>query len=70
MELWRIPNKLFKKRYPGGKLEIQYDLNQGKLKTVKLFGDFLDIGNITSIENSLDNQEYVESSIRKALKQI
>ena len=58
------------KRYPGGKLEIHFDLNQGKIENLKLYGDFLDTGDVSKIESSLQGCIYDENHIKEVLSKI
>lgn len=57
-------------RYLGGKLEIHFDLVQGKLRNVKLYGDFLDTGDISYIERLLEDEVYEISNIEGCLKSV
>jgi len=56
------------KRYPGGKIEFFFNIKNGALDSVKLYGDFLGAEDVSPIENALQGVLYDESHVRDALK--
>ena len=57
-------------RFPAGKIEMHFDLVKSFVRNLKIFGDFLDIGDISSIENSINGNYYDYNTIKKALSEI
>ena len=55
-------------RYPGGKLEFLLNVSEGRIKDVKIYGDFLGSRDIGEFENVLKNTYFEEHSIRKAIQ--
>jgi len=58
------------KRFPGGNIQVYFDLKNGIINNLKIFGDFLDVGDINIIIETLNNQVYTESICREALNRI
>ncbi|MFW5892918.1 MAG: lipoate--protein ligase [Bacillota bacterium] len=55
-------------RYPGGKLEFLLNVSEGKLKDVKIYGDFLGSRDISELEEALKGKHFEEASIRTAIE--
>jgi lipoate-protein ligase A len=58
------------KRFKGGNLQIHFDINEGTIHNIKIFGDFLDTGDTQSICQALESIPYVEELCRKRLQEI
>lgn len=63
------PDYSFKKdiKTPGGHLEMNLDVEKGKIRGVKIHGDFFNTKDISEIETALLGIEHQESAIRKVL---
>jgi len=57
-------------RFLGGNLQIYLDLNDGVIRDIQIFGDFLDTGNIDLIKETLINLPYIEEICRIELNKI
>ncbi len=55
-------------RYEGGKVEFHFNVKEGKIHEVKIFGDFLGARDIGELEEKIQGLRYEESAFRKALK--
>ena len=55
-------------RYKAGKLEFHFDLDNGHIKNIKIYGDFLDIGSIEPIEEALEGSLYEYDTIDELLR--
>ena len=55
------------KRYSGGKIEFHFDLDKGVIKNVKLFGDFLDVGDTKKLIDILEYTPFEINAIRQKL---
>ena len=58
------------RRFNGGSIQIHFDLKEGYINNVKLYGDFLDIGDTNDIIVALSNQPFIEENCRLALSKI
>ena len=58
------------KRFPGGYLKIHFDLMDGIIKNLEIYGDFLDRGNIKLINETLMLLPYDEKTCREKLRAI
>lgn len=58
------------KRFPSGKIEVFANIDNGKIKGIKLYGDFFGIGDITDIEEKLVGIKYTFDDIKENLKDI
>ena len=61
--------KTIKKILPGGTLEIKYTNDKGKIKNIRIFGDFESQRDTSKIEKALKNINLKKNSILKALSQ-
>ncbi|MFL0247478.1 lipoate--protein ligase [Candidatus Clostridium stratigraminis] len=56
------------KRYAGGKLELKFNVNDGKIKELKINGDFFGRKEVDELETTLLGMKYRESDVRAALE--
>ena len=56
------------KRYAGGKLQLHFDLSDGKFTSMKIFGDFLGTKDLALLEAKLVGVPYQEEALKEALK--
>lgn len=54
-------------RTDGGTIEMNLDIDQGIIRTAKIYGDFFNIKDITEIEKALENIKHSERAIRQVL---
>lgn len=58
------------RRFEGGRLELKFNVEKGKITDIRLFGDFFGKKDTREIEELLKNQEYREETVRAALVSI
>ncbi len=56
------------KRYKGGILEFKFNVKDGIITNLKIYGDFLGSKDLTEIEETLVGAKYEEENIRKLLE--
>jgi lipoate-protein ligase A len=54
-------------RYEGGGLSFRLQVDNGKIQSVKIFGDFLGTKDITDIENALANTPFQHEAVKAKL---
>lgn len=59
-----------RKRFPGGEVEVYLDLENAKIKSCKIYGDFLGVTDIGIIEKKLKGIRYERDEIMLVLKRI
>ena len=57
-------------RFSAGKLEMHFELQKGLINNFKIYGDFLDNGDVSAIENLIEGNPYDNLSIMNALEKI
>ena len=55
------------KRFSGGNLQLHFNLENGSIKNLKIFGDFLDTGDIQLISTKLDSTPYDKEICKEKL---
>jgi len=58
------------RRYPAGKVETKINVEDGIIKSMKIYGDFFGGGEISTIEDKFKGVKYKEDEIRKVLDNI
>jgi lipoate-protein ligase A len=58
------------KRYPGGKLQLYFDIRKGKISNFKIYGDFLNNQDLSKIISLLENTVYDEYHLVDTLKDV
>lgn len=58
------------KRFAGGKLELRFNVSDGKVQALKIFGDFFGKKEVTEVEVLLTGKLYKEDVIKDALTSI
>jgi lipoate-protein ligase A len=61
-------NVIKEKRFLGGNLQLHYDIDSGLIQNFKMFGDFLDTGDVSVISELLNNTHYDYHISKKALE--
>lgn len=56
------------KRFTGGLLDIRFDVQQGKISQLKIYGDFLSSSDVSGLEERLTGLTYEETAITDGLK--
>lgn len=54
-------------RFDGGQLELKFDVKDGVIKNIKIFGDFFGNRDVCELETILKEKTYRENDIRKVL---
>ena len=55
------------KRFPGGKIEIRFNVDKGIIQTCELSGDFLGLVALDELENALKGLRYERGEVRQTL---
>ncbi len=55
------------KRFPVGEIDARIDVQNGEIKSIKIFGDFLGLSDVNAIEQRLMNVQYKRDSLEQAL---
>lgn len=63
-------NKQVSHKFPSGLLDIRLDVKKGKIEKCKIFGDFFGLGEVTEIEQALENVNHEKMAVEDALKNI
>lgn len=58
------------KRFSGGKVEVFLEIEEGMINGCKIYGDFLGVGNIVEIEESLKGVKYTADDLEAVIKNI
>lgn len=59
-----------RKKYQGGEIEIYLDLKESKIVSCKIYGDFLGLEDISSIEELLTGMDYNRRVVESALNSV
>ena len=59
-----------KGRYEGGGLNIKLNVEDGLIKQIKIFGDFLGVGDINDLEKQLIDTRFDRDTIKRKLDSI
>jgi len=46
------------------------DINEGRMRDIKIYGDFFGVGDVADIENILRGKRYDEAEVREALSDL
>lgn len=63
-------NSVFSKRFPFGVIDIHLNVEKGFIQSIRIFGDFFGIGEISDIETRLLNKKYDRETLKTALADI
>ncbi len=55
-------------RYEGGKVEFHFNVKEGRISDVRIFGDFLSTRDLTTLEEKIKGIRYNEDAFRETLK--
>ncbi len=58
------------KRFPGGEIDLRIHVEQGHIRNVKIFGDFMSRGEISDLEKKLQDIRYEPEDIAHSLKDV
>ena len=58
------------KRFEGGNLSLKFNVKEGSLQELKIYGDFFGKKDVSDIEEQLKSKQFQEEVIRGALQQI
>ena len=58
------------KRFPGGNLQLHFDIINGSIHNLKIYGDFLDVGDILRIESTFEMTPYDKEICNQKLRNI
>lgn len=57
-------------RFPIGSVEFQMNVEKGRIKNVRIFGDFFGLGEISDVEDKLRNIKYEHDAIEEVFSEI
>ncbi len=57
-------------RFAGGKLEVHLNVDKGRIKNCKMYGDFFTTGDVSVLESALVGCMHKEDEVRKALSTV
>lgn len=58
------------RRFPIGAIDLKLNVEEGIIKAVKIYGDFLAVGDMKDIEEKLKNVKYNRESVSQALNDV
>jgi lipoate-protein ligase A len=58
------------KKFPVGIIDLRMDINEGRMRDIKIYGDFFGVGDVADIENILRGKRYDEAEVREALSDL
>ncbi|WP_438347361.1 lipoate--protein ligase [Paenibacillus sp. FA6] len=58
------------KKFPVGIIDLRMDINEGRIRDIKIYGDFFGVGDVTDIEDILRGKRYDEAEVREALSDL
>jgi len=58
------------KRFPGGEVDVRIDVSEGIIRGVKIYGDFMNDGDVSDIEVALRGVRYAPEDLAPALAEI
>lgn len=61
-------NMQHSKRFPAGTIDVRLDIEQGRIKHIKIFGDFFGVQDVSELEDKLTGVRYEEKAIRDTLQ--
>lgn len=59
-----------RQRFPIGSIEVQMNVEEGKIKELKIFGDFFGLGEIKDVEDQLIGTKYEKEAVANAVAAI
>lgn len=57
-------------KFPFGFVDIRFNVKQGLMEDVRIFGDFFGLGNISDVEDKLNDVPYERTAVTEALSQV
>lgn len=54
-------------RFPGGRIDVRLQVERGKIRAVKIYGDFFGIGHVSDVEKRLTGCQYERKALETAL---
>lgn len=58
------------RRFAGGKLDLRFNVSEGKISSIKILGDFFGKNEVSELEELLIGKQYKEETLRKLLTDI
>ncbi|TCZ77502.1 lipoate--protein ligase [Paenibacillus albiflavus] len=58
------------KRFPVGIIDLRMDVAEGRIKGMKVFGDFFGVEDVSELESKLQGVKYEETEVREALDDV
>ncbi|UHA72096.1 lipoate--protein ligase [Paenibacillus sp. 481] len=58
------------KKFPAGIIDVRMDLKDGRIEMIKIYGDFFGVGEVSDIEEKLNNVRHEEQAVREALADV
>lgn len=57
-------------KFPFGFVDVRFNVRQGKMQDVRIYGDFFGLGNISDVEAKLEGVKYERQAVIEALKDV
>lgn len=57
-------------KFPFGFVDVRFNVRQGKMQDVRIYGDFFGLGNISDVEEKLEGVKYERQAVIEALKDV
>ena len=57
-----------RKHFDGGTIDARFQVEEGKIKDLKIYGDFFGPGDVTELEDALCGQEYTPEKMKEILQ--
>ncbi len=57
-------------KFPFGFVDVRFNVRQGKMQDVRIYGDFFGLGNISDVEAKLEGIKYERQAVIEALKDV
>lgn len=58
------------KRFPIGSIDIHFNVTEGKITAMKIYGDFFGLGDIKEVEDQFIGVKYEKEALKKVVEQI
>jgi len=58
------------KKFPVGIIDLRMDVAEGRIKVMKIYGDFFGVEDVSELESKLQGVKYEETAVREALADV
>lgn len=57
-------------KFPFGFVDVRFNVNQGVMEGVRIYGDFFGLGNVSDVEDKLNGVRYDRAAVKEALADV